>query len=424
MSVSVTKAGPYYSSGPISFSSLRSNFAERSSGMISALDLRRNTNVAEENPVVPDSTENEQISTGSNLRLSQFRNSVKRYTATQSGTDDNSSNANEPGFRMGRFNSSLVMTGIDWSGGGNSGRDGVSGGFTGNHTKNIQKKILITGTCGSVQTGQAAAQLAIGAIVHNIRIEVTGSVLGFGGRGGGNWFNPAGTSNGDQDGENGFHAFQFSNVGNNCKVFISSGARVWAGGGGGERGRTGANGANGTCLTTVTLQGPSCGVCPSCPSGSSTIRSCYDTAPCETYNYCCRFFFGIPIDCNCVGISRYVKKIDCQTLATMPGGLGGRGGKGGNARGYNNQSGSTSGEPGLSGQNSTATCSGTPAPAPGRGKDGGRGGNGGNYGENGQEVTSEYVAGAQGKAINSTDGGRYNVSGTINSNTVKGLIYG
>jgi len=413
MSVSVTKAGPYYSSGPISFGSLRSNFAERSSGMISALDFARNTNVAEQNPVVPDSTENEQISTGSNLRLSQFRNSVKKYTATQSGTDDNASDANQPGFRMGRYNSALVMTGIDWSGGGNSGRDGVSGGFTGNLTKNIQKKIIINGTCGSVRTGQASAALDIGVAVHNVSIEVNGSVLGYGGKGGGNWVNPAGTSNGDQDGENGFHAFQFGNVGNNCTIFITSGARVWAGGGGGERGKTGDNGTNGTCREARTEDGKC--TCPSCPAGWITTRACYDGWHCDRRQVCNGWG-------NCWwasnGNSKYV---DCLLEYSAGGGLGGRGGKGGNARGYNNQSGSTSGEPGLSGQpGGTCLGGGTPAPAPGRGKDGGRGGNGGNYGENGQEVTSEYVAGAQGKAINYTDGSKYLVLGTKNSSTIKG----
>jgi len=420
MTVSVTKVGPYYSSGPISFGSLRSNFAERSSGMISALDFARNTNVAEQNPVVPDSTENEQISTGSNLRLSQFRNSVKKYTATQSGTDDNASDANQPGFRMGRYNSALVMTGIDWSGGGNSGRDGVSGGFTGNLTKNIQKKIIINGTCGSVRTGQAAAALGIGVAVHNVRIEVNGSVLGYGGKGGGNWTNPAGTSNGDQDGENGFHAFQFGNVGNNCKVIIRSGARVWAGGGGGERGRTGANGTSGICEDSYEYQycNDTQNQDGKCPSGGTYLG---------TYRLrCCGG------DENTTGCTASLYRNKCMRSAPLNGGIGGRGGKGGNARGYNNPSGSTSGElaPNFGetgGPTRGELCAGTGTrPAPTDGSRGGRGGNGGNYGENGQEVTSEYVAGAQGKAINYTDGGstiiRYEVDG-INPSTVKGNTY-
>ena len=142
MGVLVTKSGPYFSSGPISFSQLRTNFAERSSGTISASQLRRNTNIQEENPIVPDSTENEQISTGLNLSLLQFRNSVKRYIATQSGTDRNDSYPGEPGFRMGRLD--LNNRGIDWSGGGYYGRDGQGGGTSGNLTKNVKKNVYIT----------------------------------------------------------------------------------------------------------------------------------------------------------------------------------------------------------------------------------------------------------------------------------------
>ena len=54
MTATVSKAGPYYSSGAISFSSLRSNFKEATSGSISASELLRNTDTLEENPIVPD----------------------------------------------------------------------------------------------------------------------------------------------------------------------------------------------------------------------------------------------------------------------------------------------------------------------------------------------------------------------------------
>jgi len=182
MSVSVVKYGPYFSSGSISFSQLRTNFAERGSGEMKASDLRRNTNLREENPIVPDSTENEQISTESNLSLSQFRNSIKKYVATQSGTDTNASYPGEPGFRMGRLDPN--GRGIDWSGGGYFGRDGQGGGTTGNLTKNVQKGVLITGTCGSVRFNLPAAQLSPVVQVHNVRIDVSGSILGYGGLGG------------------------------------------------------------------------------------------------------------------------------------------------------------------------------------------------------------------------------------------------
>ena len=82
-----------YNSGPISFSSLRSNFKETASGSISASELIRNTDITNTNPIVPDSTENRTsgpLSNGvpaSNLNLhaSQFRNTIKYYNLVQSG---------------------------------------------------------------------------------------------------------------------------------------------------------------------------------------------------------------------------------------------------------------------------------------------------------------------------------------------------
>jgi len=407
MGVSVVKAGPYFSSGSISFSQLRTNFAERSSGTISASQLRRNTNVAEENPIVPDSTENEQISTGSNLRLSQFRNSIKRYVATQSGTDDNASFPGEPGFRMGRFDA--AGKGIDWSGGGVNGRDGQNGGTTGNHFRNVQKGILITGTCGSVRLGQAGAQMAPIATVHNVRIDVSGSILGYGGKGGGQ----PGSS--DPSGEDGGTALNFGKVGNNNRVIVGSGARIWAGGGGGERGKTGATGANGICRETRTIDG-GCN-CPGCPGGWITTRGCYSGWHCSRRQECNWWR-------NCWWTSNGNSKfVDCLLQYTVSGGIGGTGGKGGNGRGYNNQSGSTSGESGLPGQpGGTCTSGGSPNPAAGKGENGERGGDGGNYGESGQSTPNTGNGGQRGRAI-ASDGGRYDVYGTVNSNTVKGSVY-
>lgn len=413
MSVSVVKFGPYFSSGSISFAQLRTNFAERSSGIIRASDLRRNTNVEDENPIVPDSTENEQISTGSNLRLSQFRNSIKRYVATQSGTDDNASYPDEPGFRMGRYDSN--NRGIDWSGGGVSGRDGQNGGTTGNLTKNVQKGILITGTCGSSRTGLAAAQMAPIVRVHNVRIDVSGSILGFGGRGGGNWFNPAGTSNGDLDGENGGIALNFGNVGYNCRVIVGSGCRIWAGGGGGERGKTGNNGLPGTCFNYQYYSaGSGCEWCGSCGDGER-IGGCQGVRGCS-----CAFGYYSGVFCTKTELAA----AQCRRKLSYAksGGLGGLGGKGGNARGYNNQSGSRSGESGSPGQ--PGNCSGFEGTisTPGTGETGERGGDGGDWGENGTGTNNIGVPGICGKAI-SSDGGRYDVYGSINSSTVKGTIY-
>jgi hypothetical protein len=47
-----------------------------------------------------------------NLKLSQFRNSVKYYTLTQSGVDDNSGNTSIPGLNLSSqsWNSNLNKT--------------------------------------------------------------------------------------------------------------------------------------------------------------------------------------------------------------------------------------------------------------------------------------------------------------------------
>lgn len=339
MSVSVVKSGPYFSSGSISFASLRNTFKETSSGPISASELIRNTDTAEANPIVPDSTENENIaSSKSNLRISQFRNSVKRYTATQSGTDDNSVYTSDPGFRMGRYDSN--GRGIDWSGGGVNGRDGNNGGFTGNLTKNIQKFININGVCGSVQPGLPGAQMAPGGgiVVHNARITVNGTIMGCGGRGGGTSGAPS------ISGESGSSGLNFGSAGNNNSVTISSSGKVYGGGGGGERGNDGAKGQDGECKFTLTTAS-SCNSVPNCPSGYT--RTGYNrVGSCNQRQVCTGPFFRR----RCSKVSDPVYASTCEKREKRSGGAGGTGGLGGDGRGYNNQGGDLVGGLGLPGK--------------------------------------------------------------------------
>jgi hypothetical protein len=406
MSVSVVKYGPYFGSGAISFSQLRSNFAERGSGEMRASDLRRNTNLGEENPIVPDSTENENISTGNNLSLSQFRNSIKRYVATQSGTDENSSYPGEPGFRMGRLDT--AGKGIDWSGGGYFGRDGQGGGVTGNLTKNVQKGILITGTCGSVRAGLAGAQMAPIVQVHNVRIDVSGSILGYGGEGGT-------VQNGNA--EDGATALNFGNVGNNCRLIVGSGARIYGGGGGGEKGVKGANGANGSCIDVISRS--NCGGCPGCPSGY-TSRGCREGGGCNRRQVC--NWWG-----NCWWTtSQWNKFENCEKIYATAGGIGGDGGNGGRGRGYNNQGGpsnGSSGNPGTAGQG--CFSGGSPRPAAQPGQKGGDGARGGDWGERGGSTDAPGNPGNPGNAVAKDGPNQYRImpQSVINSNTIRGNIY-
>jgi hypothetical protein len=357
MSAAVTKAGPYYSSGSISFSSLRTNFKEASSGSISASELRRNTTTTNTNPVVPDATENAGISVSSNIKLSQFRGSIKYYYVTQTGTDTN-----------------FDIDAQSWNS---------------NLTKNIRKWMYVNGTCGSNSISSSAADF--NATAYNVTIDVSGNIYGCGGAGG--------TSATISGGSGGTALTMASSGGNNIVVFVRSGAQIYGGGGGGEKGSTGANGSSGTCVNTTETAG--CGGAPGCPSGyyqtgyNGNCGGCCQTYSCGWGGTCCSQ------NRQC----RY-----CRQEYTVSGGIGGEGGNGGPGRGYNNLSGSLSGSGGAAGGANNG-CGST------NGATGETGGSGGEWGVSGGNTTNTGNGGSPGRAIS---GSNYSVTGTINSSTIKG----
>ena len=391
MSISVTKQGPYFTSGSISFSQLRSTFKETGGGSISASELRRNTNPNEKNPVVPDSTENENISSGSNLSLSQFRNSVKRYYATQSGRNDNSSlGSGEPGLRLGRYNSSTG--GIDWSGGGNGGRDGQNY-YDGNYTRNIQKFISITGICGSYYRTMPALQLAPEVPVYNTTITISGQIYGAGGEGG---------VSGDGNGKDGGPAvnIQYDKGGNVSPVIIESSARIWAGGGGGEVGANGVNGATGLCISQYSTNG--CGSAPPCNSGDFNAGGITGACCDKPKNKPCRAF----------NVTQFCRR---EVPSSTP--TGGTGGNGGKGRGYIYPSDvinllGSSGTKGI-----CPTCSSGSLNGGTCGTDGSRGGAGGDWASDGEETAATWHRGYAGKAFL---GSYYILTGSLNGTTIRG----
>jgi len=417
MSITVVKnnSGSFYQSGPISFSSIRNNFSETYSGQVRISDYRRNTNRYEANPVVPDSTENENISTGNNLRIGGFRNSIKRYFAIQSGEDNNNywggSNTDPsapPGLRLGRVDENL--RGIDWSGGGYYGRDGQAGPdqTNSNVSRNIQKIIYITGTCGSRNPSRAAAQLAPGTTgaygqpveAHNVTIYVQGSILGASGEpsggGGGAGLRVVGTSN--------------------CKV-IMDGGRIYGGGGAGATGGKGANGPEGLCWSKLPFSTSACGGCPEGGGGVYyTYQGVQTFYPNEEWCYdsgeCCHLAGGCSGGkdsvCNywCIETTfvRYGSYASLYPGSTPAGGDGGVGGYG---QGYNYSR--TNGSPGTKGQGSTCPDLMGIQTFGADGLPGGDGGDWGEYGGNG--------GGRPGPAIFGTNYSVYNV----NSSNIKGL---
>lgn len=378
MTVTVSKAGPYYSTGEIKFSSLRSNFRaqvrkQTSSGSetfntdtaeIKASQLRRITITTDTNPNVPDATENANITTGSNWKPSQFRGSIKYYYITQSGTDVN-----------------FDIDAQSWNS---------------NLNKNVRKFLFVDGTCGSNAASSPAAQLS--ATAYNLTVDVSGSILGASGRGGGTTGAPA------IAGESGGSALEMtSSSGANNIVLIKSGAKIYGGGGGGEKGLKGADGASGTCVVETQVDNG----CQEqdnsrCPGGWNQVRS---------WNDCCNWNRG----CS----ANYWRKT-CQLVYSVSGGTGGEGGNGGPGRGYNNQSGSLTGSPGASGTSgATCTSGGSYSVTPGTGLTGEPGGTGGEWANSGGNTLNSSAGGGAGKAI---FGSNYSLdpNSVINSNTVKG----
>lgn len=373
MAATVSKAGPYYVSGEIKFSSLRSNFRAQqrkatSSGSetfdtdtneVKASSFRRITTTTDINPIVPDSTENANISTLNDWKLSQFRGSIKYYYITQSGTDIN-----------------FDIDAQSWNT---------------NLNKNVRKFLFVDGTCGSNVASSSAADF--NATAYNLTIDVYGNIYACGGRGGGISGAP------DPSGENGGTALTMaSSGGNNIVVFVRNGARIYGGGGGGERGQNGSTGTGGLCVYTTETAG--CGGAPGCPGGY------YQTGYNGNCGGCCQTYScGWSTCCSQNRQCRY-----CRQDVPTAGGAGGAGGTGGLGRGYTNLSGSLAGAAGSPG-GAGGGCGAT------NGTAGLQGASGGDWASNGENSTNTGNGGTTGRAIS---GSGYSVEGEISASTVKG----
>ena len=372
--VSVSKAGPYYSSGPISFGSLRSNFRAQvkrttfggsesfnsDTSAISASDLLRTTSALNTNPVVPNATENANItSTQSNWQISDFRNSIKFYYALLPSTD--------------------VVLNFDI--------DAQT--WNSNLNKNVNKIMFIEGQCVSTSNSSAAA--SFNATAYNFIVKVSGYIYGERG--------PGGTPSALSGGNGGDALTMQSNNGNNIEVNVGSGARIWGGGGGGEAGGNGEPGSSGYCsgydqavnsrtnflkCAESPSQGYECSIRGYSNSNAGWESCCKERRGCAEANW----------------------RIRCWNNYSTSAGQAGTGGDGGPGRGYSNQSGSTDGIGGTEGTKGGG-CGSTP------GTNGSDGYSGGDWGQDGGGT----LGGTAGRAISGTN---YSVSGTINSSTIKG----
>ena len=284
----ITTAGPYFTSGEIKFSVLRRLFKEETSGEVKASELRRVTSTSETNPIVPDSTQNAQISTENNLSMSQFRGSVKRYYADSISDGDQ--------VHLNHYDGN---NGIDWSNGGTGGADGSAA--NNNLSKNIQKFVHWLnlayssdndgGDGGSSESkngtglGKIPAMSLEPAIsggaygVYNLQLNVSGKIYGAAGRGG--YKNQ--TNNTDtRRGKAGGTALKISHSGSTTVVYVENGARIHGGGGGAEQGEMGEDGERGQCIRKVyqTVSGGCGGGTPSCPTDYTRVEA--STGKCGT----------------------------------------------------------------------------------------------------------------------------------------------
>ena len=452
----VRRAGPYFlGSGPIKFSKMRQYFKEiypvDNTVPVSASELKRVTNVLERDPIVPDSVENENIAsiTEFNWKCSQFRGSVKRYWAHQTGTVSQ--------FDMGRFSGAA---GIDWCDMGTGGRDSINS-TTGNHPRNIQKHVYIKGVCYSASSGTLGARSDRGngkdkipaarlipsepnnnvVPANNVRIYVenTGAIYGSAGIGG--YSNTGGYENGAPKksipGKDGGTALKIQHTGESkTDIYIQQTAKIWGGGGSGEQGEMGdLEGTSwddmlGTCgLVYGATPAGTCGDPPTCNAGDNLI----DT---EQGAECLDPVTGLPNGNSLSGT--------CEALTDSLPPVQGIGGAGGDGAGWGfavfvgggPQDGQT-GEPGT--DPGIARC---PTCAPGTGvykrdgkcsSPGGKGGDGGTWGANGQPTDPPdqaplQDAGKGGAAIcglNPATGAKnWELGGYINDNTLKGKYTG
>jgi len=350
MSITASVTPLFTSLQNVKFSDLRSSFKEVTSGSVSASELRRNTDTTNTNPIVPDATENANVSTSNNLKLSQFKNTIKYHDLTQTSTDQN----------INLATLSAATAGTNWPS---------------NLSKTIVKRVNINGVISSTST--ATVPLSINANVYNLNLIISGGIYAEGGSGGTS-SSPNGTSGGN--------AMSLISSGGNIYVKTLSTAKVYGGGGGGAQGLQGASSDYGTCYTySDSDTGASCSGCPGCPAGTSYVK-CFDKGSC-----------GCGKGCSASGKATTCRTYNYYNSAKTAGGAGGTGGPG---RGYSNSTGSLTGSAGVLGTDTS--CPGAYTSVVKTSSRGDTGASGGEWGTKGTDAgtgATDPKGGAAGAAI-------------------------
>jgi hypothetical protein len=203
------------------------------SGSVKASTFFRNLNRDVPNPVVGDSTENADIAPdtydgegfsfsgdGRDWKISQMRGSIKSYTINQ--TDSATYDKNVDGDNL-EWNSNLDKTIPKYY--------------------NIQGNIHAVTDLQPPTTEPDNALKFVSNMITNLNIEVSGSVLGSGGKGG---YYLDKFNLGNRRGEPGGHAIKLnSDDGKGIVVSVTNTGKIYGGGGGGGQGGTGSKGPDG-----------------------------------------------------------------------------------------------------------------------------------------------------------------------------------
>ena len=342
MAINVSKT-EFFNTGSISFSEIRDAFGGTTNN-VKFSNYKRNTDIAAENPFVPDATENANISANNNLKVEDFRGSIKEYNLIQTGDEENVD---------------LGTTDFDTTY------------WNGNLNKNIIKKFEVQGNVYSDDVTDAA--LDVEGDFLNLDVEVKDGAGIFGAGGDGQTQSAAA-----KDGGSALYIDNTrTNVENNenakLGIILNPNAIIAGGGGGGALGNDGNDGPKISCksITNTTTTGNTDGgtnncAAPGCPSGfnSTSCNGSRQRSRCRgggtrsgSSGYKCYSTWTR----NCQKVTNFNKQ-----------GKKGTGGSGGKGEGFGSPA--TEGIDGNSGN--TQSCSGKTS----TGNDGNPGKNGGGFG--------------------------------------------
>ena len=347
----------------ISWSTLRSTFNSKSTGEIKFSTYLRNTDKKATDPIIPDATENSDIGSSNNLKVSAFRGTIKEYVIQQSGTD-----------------SDLNLAATQY--------------WNRNLNKNVKKKIQFTGTAYSSSKNNYAVKLD--SEMYNVDIEHSGQMYGQGG------------NVGSPQGGSVLYLYNRSSLTGTSSYVdlkVNSTGRIWSGGSAGNQGNRGTAGPAASCYFSGNFT-------TGANSGGKTLGSADPHGACRRARGGATYYAASPNNTRSrcrgggarrgAGFPRYQCAnswtIYCSyTYTNTVQGYAGNGGSGGPGRGYDRFNNSIAGSAGNAG--SSQSC-----PA---GNGGSSIGNPGNKGNSG----AEWGQASASRAGYSIYGNRYNVVG-------------